>query len=61
MTWTISREIVRAQAYATTADFEQIFANEMSGLYLLSFLLAGDREKAEQLVHEWVPSTANRL
>ena len=42
-----SREIVGAQAYATAADFEQIFTSEMSGLYLLSFLLAGDRDKAE--------------
>jgi DNA-directed RNA polymerase specialized sigma24 family protein len=43
-----SREIVGAQAYATAADFEQLFTDEMSGLYLLSFLLAGDRDKAEE-------------
>lgn len=34
--------------YATAADFEQIFMQDMSGLYLLSFLLAGSREGAEK-------------
>src|SRR5882762_9247371 len=34
--------------YATSADFRQIFHDEMEGLYLLSFLLTADREKAEQ-------------
>jgi DNA-directed RNA polymerase specialized sigma24 family protein len=33
--------------YATAADFEQIFTDDMSGLYLLSFLLAGDPDTAE--------------
>jgi DNA-directed RNA polymerase specialized sigma24 family protein len=39
---------VDSGAYATAADFEQIFTEDMSGLYLLSFLLAGDRDKAEE-------------
>lgn len=43
-----SREIKSSGAYATAADFEQIFTEDMSGLYLLSFLLAGDRDKAEK-------------
>ena len=34
--------------YASSADFRQIFDEDMSGLYLLSFLLTADREKAEQ-------------
>jgi DNA-directed RNA polymerase specialized sigma24 family protein len=43
-----SREIVSSEAYATAADFEQIFIEDMSVLYLLSFLLTGDRDKAEE-------------
>jgi DNA-directed RNA polymerase specialized sigma24 family protein len=42
------REGVSSGAYATASDFEQIFTLEMSTLYLLSFLLTGDREKAEE-------------
>ena len=42
------REISSSDAYATAADFEQIFTEDMSGLYLLSFLLTGDRDKAEE-------------
>jgi DNA-directed RNA polymerase specialized sigma24 family protein len=42
------REVISSGAYATAADFEQIFTQEMSALYLLSFLLTGDLEKAEQ-------------
>ena len=34
--------------YATAQDFCQIFDKDMSGLYLLSLLLTGDHEKAEQ-------------
>ena len=43
-----SREISSSDEYATAADFEQIFTEDMSGLYLLSFLLTGDRNKAEE-------------
>jgi len=35
------REHPNPGPYATAADFEQIFMQDMSGLYLLSFLLAG--------------------
>jgi len=41
-------EIISSDAYATAADFDQIFTQEMSALHLLSFLLTGDREKAEE-------------
>src|SRR5258708_7017926 len=34
--------------YASSDDFCRIFSEEMDGLYQLSFLLTGDREKAEQ-------------
>jgi len=48
MARTNSAEIVSSHAYATDADFEQIFTENMSGLYLLSFLLTGDRDKAQE-------------
>jgi len=35
-------------AYAVAGDFCRIFAEGMSGIYLLSFLLTGDRVKAEE-------------
>jgi hypothetical protein len=35
-------------AYAVAGDFCRIFAEDMSRLYLLSFLLTADRAKAEQ-------------
>lgn len=34
--------------YASGDDFRRIFDEDMNGLYLLSFLLTGDHEKAEQ-------------
>jgi hypothetical protein len=34
--------------YAAAADFGEVFAEEMRSLYLLSFLLTGDKDKAEQ-------------
>src|ERR1700751_1113516 len=34
--------------YATATDFCKIFAEEMHSLYLLSFLLTADKDKAEQ-------------
>lgn len=43
-----STGILSDGAYAVPADFEQIFTEEMSALYLLSFLLTGDPEKAEE-------------
>lgn len=43
-----SREIVGANPYATAVDFERIFTEDMSALYLLAFLLAGDGDRAEE-------------
>lgn len=42
------KEIVNTGEYASTADFERIFTEDMSGLYLLSLLLTGDRDRAEE-------------
>src|SRR5258706_14029025 len=43
-----AKQIAKPAPYATKADFGQIFHEDMSELYLLSFLLTADREKAEQ-------------
>jgi DNA-directed RNA polymerase specialized sigma24 family protein len=43
-----TKEILGSVAYASTADFERIFTEDMSALYLLSLLLTGDRYKAEE-------------
>jgi DNA-directed RNA polymerase specialized sigma24 family protein len=43
-----TKEIVGSGAYASTADFERIFTEDMGGLYLLSLLLTGDRDRAEE-------------
>jgi len=43
-----TKEIVSSGAYASTADFERIFTEDMSGLYLLSLLLTGERDRAEE-------------
>jgi DNA-directed RNA polymerase specialized sigma24 family protein len=42
------KEIVSSGAYASAADFERIFTEDMSSLYLLSLLLTGDRDSAEE-------------
>jgi DNA-directed RNA polymerase specialized sigma24 family protein len=61
--------------YATQADFCQVFDQHMNSLYLLSFLLTADREKAEQcfvsglkdsvegnkVFREWARSWAGRM
>jgi DNA-directed RNA polymerase specialized sigma24 family protein len=61
-------------SYAIASDFCRIFADEMRGLYLLSFLLTADAAKAEQcfasaledcvgtprVFKEWAPSWARR-
>ena len=66
--------IVGSGAYATAADFQRIFTEEMSALYLLSFLLTGAREQAEEcfvsgigecarenrVFNEWARSWARR-
>jgi hypothetical protein len=38
----------RRAEYATIADFQDIYQEEMDGLYVLSVILTGDVEKAEQ-------------
>ena len=43
-----AKPIARPTPYASSADFCRIFDEDMNDLYLLSFLLTADREKAEQ-------------
>lgn len=43
-----AKHITKPTPYATCADFRQIFDEDMNGLYLLSFVLTADREKAEK-------------
>lgn len=43
-----AKQIAKPAPYASKADFGQIFHEDMKELYLLSFLLTADREKAEQ-------------
>src|SRR5258708_8572349 len=38
----------RPTEYARSDDFRRVFDQDMSSLYLLSFLLTADRQKAEQ-------------
>jgi hypothetical protein len=39
-----------AITYAAAADFGEVFTEEMHSLYLLSFLLTADKDKAEQCI-----------
>ena len=43
-----AKHITTSTPYASSTDFRQIFDEDIKGLYLLSFLLTADREKAEQ-------------
>jgi hypothetical protein len=45
-----TKAITRGTQYASCKDFQRIFDEDMSALYMLSFLLTADREKAEQCV-----------
>lgn len=70
-----AKHITRSTRYASTADFRRIFDKDMNGLYLLSLLLTGDREQAEQcfvsgledavkgnpVFKEWARSWARRV
>src|SRR5215470_12650809 len=47
------REIA-GRAYATPADFKRIFSEDVSNLYLLSLLLTGTPEKAEECFVEGI-------
>jgi DNA-directed RNA polymerase specialized sigma24 family protein len=42
------KQMLSAGAYATAADFQQIFTDHVDSLYLLAFLLTGSHEKAEE-------------
>ena len=43
-----TKQIVGSGVYASPADFERIFTEDMSGLYLLSLVLTGDQALAEE-------------
>lgn len=43
-----ANHVVSSTAYTTSGDFCRIFADEMSGLYRLGFLLTADAEQAER-------------
>jgi len=48
------REIASRGAYATLADFKRIFSEDVNGLYLLSLLLTGTPDKAEECFVEGI-------
>jgi DNA-directed RNA polymerase specialized sigma24 family protein len=47
-------QTVSNAAYATAADFRQIFTQDVNSLYLLSLLLTGNPEKAEECFVEGI-------
>jgi hypothetical protein len=70
-----AKQITRPTPYASTDDFRRVFDEDMNSLYLLSYLLTADREKAEQcfvsgledavegnpVFKEWARSWARRV
>jgi hypothetical protein len=70
-----TKHITSSMPYASSGDFQRIFDEDMNGLYLLSFLLTVDHEKAEQcfvcgledavngnpVFKEWARSWARRV
>ena len=70
-----TKQIKVLTPYASSGDFQRIFHEDMNGLYLLSFLLTADHEKAEQcfvsgledavngnrVFQEWARSWARRV
>jgi hypothetical protein len=70
-----TKQITRPTPYASNDDFRRVFDQDMNSLYLLSFLLTADREKAEQcfvsgledavegnpVFKEWARSWARRV
>ena len=70
-----AKQITRPTPYASSDDFRQVFEQDMNSLYVLSFLLTADREKAEQcfvagledavegnpVFKEWARSWARRV
>ena len=51
---------IKDMEYATAGDFCTIFDKDMKSLYLLSLLLAGDRQKAEQCFVEGLENATSR-
>jgi hypothetical protein len=70
-----AKQMTRPMPYANRDDFRQVFDGDMNTLYLLSYLLTADREKAEQcfvsgledavegnlVFKEWARSWARRV
>jgi len=70
-----TKQITRLMPYASSDDFRRVFNEDMNSLYLLSFLLTADHEKAEQcfvsgledavegnpVFKEWARSWARRV
>jgi|SRR5271163_1936328 len=70
-----TEQITRPMTYASSDDFRRVFDEDMNSLYLLSYLLTADREKAEQcfvcgledavegnpVFKEWARSWARRV
>jgi DNA-directed RNA polymerase specialized sigma24 family protein len=54
MTKKNAKHVESATAYATAADFKQILTQDVNSLYLLSLLLTGDPEKAENCFVEGI-------
>jgi hypothetical protein len=70
-----AKQITRPMPYASHDDFRRVFDEDMNSLYLLSYLLTADHEKAEQcfvsgledavggnsVFKEWARSWARRV
>jgi hypothetical protein len=70
-----AKQITSPMPYASSDDFRRVFDEDMNSLYLLSYLLTADREKAEQcfvsgledavegnpVFQEWARSWARRV
>ena len=70
-----AKQITRPMLYASNDDFHRVFDEDLNSLYLLSFLLTADHEKAEQcfvsgledavegkpVFKEWARSWARRV
>jgi len=55
------REITSRGAYATLADFKRIFSEDVNSLFLLSFLLTGTPDKAEECFVEGIGESTRKL
>lgn len=50
----MATKIISSGAYATAVDFKQIFTEDVDSIYLLSLLLTGNPEKAEECFVEGI-------